>query len=215
MLPSTHHSILEELRANGTRPEAFERFCQLYRQPLLACCRGKGSLQEADAEDVAQKILLSLWQALCRGSFGYDPNKGTFRGYLTGVVDRAIADHFRELKRHPPPKAVGGDTGQELINQKEAPPNGREDAVASSVAGSSCAEEWEAITRVRARVDEQSWKCFWLRHVQGWDVKDVARETGKRTGAVSQATYRIRVMINEEYQLVQAQRGPPPEGRHP
>jgi RNA polymerase sigma-70 factor (ECF subfamily) len=103
MLPPTHPSLLAELKQSGTRQAAFEHFCRLYRPGLVARCRGCG-LQPSDAEDITQVILLRLWEAL-RG-FTYDPEKGSFRGYLTRVVGNAVADHFRDRQRHPQPEAA-------------------------------------------------------------------------------------------------------------
>src|SRR5262245_36569027 len=215
MMPSTHPSLLEALKGSQTRPGAFARFAALYRPGLVARCRGCG-LQPSDAEDITQVILLRLWEAL-RG-FTYDPDKGSFRGYLTRVVGNAVADHFRDRQRHPQPQAVGGTTAHEL-SQRHADPAGGQppsgpgagvDALASAVEGTVGPAEWEAIARVRARVDARTWECFVLREVERLPVEDVMKATGKREGAVYQAIYRIRKQIGEEYERVLRQRGQAP-----
>src|SRR5260370_4039819 len=108
MMPPTHPSLLEAMKASQTRPEAFERFSRLYRPGIVARCRAQG-LQQADAEDVTQAILLKLWDAL--RSFDYDPERGKFSNYLAQAVRNAVTDHFRQRERHPEPQAVGGSTG--------------------------------------------------------------------------------------------------------
>jgi DNA-directed RNA polymerase specialized sigma24 family protein len=131
------------------------------------------------------------------------------------VVNNAIATHHREIHRHPQPEAIGGPTGQNEVKHSPDSPNGSVDSsVASSVAESSCAAEFEAIETVKARVDEESWRCIVLGHAEGWDVRDVAKATGKGTGAVYQAIHRIKNLIIEEYQCVLERRGSPPEGQH-
>jgi RNA polymerase sigma factor (sigma-70 family) len=218
MLPPTQPSLLEEMKQSGTRQEAFERFCRLYRPGLVARCRGCG-LQPSDAEDITQVILLRLWEAL--PGFDYDPDKGSFRGYLTRVVGNAVADHFRDRQRHPQPQAVGGTTAHE-VSQRHAdpaggpPPSGAGvDALASAVEGTVGPVEWEAIARVRARVDARTWECFVLREVERLPVEDVMKASGKRQGAIYQVVYRVRKQIGEEYQRVLRERGQAPEGQPP
>jgi RNA polymerase sigma factor (sigma-70 family) len=211
MFPPTQPSLLEEMNQSGTRQEAFDRFCRLYRPGLVACCRGWG-LQQSDAEDITQVILLRLWEAL--RDFDYDPDKGTFRGYLTRVVGNAVADHFRDRQRRPQPQAVGGTTAHELSQRHADPacgespsaPGAGVDALASAMEGALGSAEWEAIARVRARVDPQTWECFVLREVERLPVADVMKATGKREGAIYQAIYRVRKQIGAELQCVLRER---------
>src|SRR5262245_35763514 len=121
MMPSTHPSTLEALKASQTRAGAFERFARLYRPTLIARCQAQG-LQQSDAEDVTQAILIRLWEAL--RCFDYDPERGRFRTYLAQVVRHAVADHFREQDRHPQPQAVGGTTAHERLEQRQDPAGG-------------------------------------------------------------------------------------------
>jgi RNA polymerase sigma factor (sigma-70 family) len=220
MMPSTHPSILEALKGSQTRPGAFARFAALYRPALVACCQARG-LQPADAEDVTQAILLRLWDAL--RCFAYDPDRGKFRGYLAQVVRNAVADHFRQRERHPQPQAVGGTTAQERLQERAdsagggTPSLAGEDAdrLAEAVEAALGPAEWEAIARVRARVDAKTWECFSLREVEGLPVEEVMRATGKREGAIYQVVYRVRKQIGEEYQQVLRERGRPPEAPPP
>ncbi|MCI0455991.1 MAG: sigma-70 family RNA polymerase sigma factor [Gemmataceae bacterium] len=220
MMPPTHPSILEALKASQTRAGAFERFARLYRQPLVARCRGRG-LQPADAEDVTQAILIRLWEAL--RSFDYDPERGRFRTFLAQVVRNAVADHFRERDRNLQPQATGGTTAQERLEQREDPAGaepaslsgGGVDRLAEAVEETLGPAEWEAIARVRARVDARTWECFSLREVEGLSVEEVMQATGKREGAIYQVVYRIRKQISEEYQQVLRERGQAPEAPQP
>jgi RNA polymerase sigma factor (sigma-70 family) len=220
MLPPTQPSLLEEMKQSGTRQEAFDRFCRLYRPGLVARCRGWG-LQPSDAEDITQVLLLRLWDSL--RDFAYDPDRGSFRGYLTRVVGNAVTDHFRDRQRHPQPEAVGGTTAHEL-SQRQADPAGGQppsspgagvDGLASAIEGTVGPAEWEAIARVRARVDARTWECFVLREVERLPVEDVMKATGKREGAIYQVIYRIRRQIGEEHQRVLREREPVPEAEQP
>jgi RNA polymerase sigma-70 factor (ECF subfamily) len=220
MMPPTHPSILEAMKESQTRPEAFERFSRLYRPGIVSRCRAQG-LQQADAEDVTQAILLKLWDAL--RSFDYDPERGKFRSYLVQVVRNAVTDHFRQRERHAEPHAVGRATAHEMILYREdsaggGPPahsGGSVDKLASAVEETVGSAEWEAIARVKSRVDARTWECFVLREVERLSVEDVMTATGKREGAIYQVVYRIRKRIGEEYEQVLRERGQAPEPHQP
>jgi len=208
------------MKESTTRSQAFERLSQLYRPGIVACCRAQG-LQQADAEDVTQAILLRLWDAL--RSFDYDPERGKFRSYLAQVVRNAVTDHFRQRERYPEPQAVGGTTAHEMILHREdsadgEPParsGGSVDKLASAVEETVGSAEWEAIARVKSRVDARTWECFVLREVERLSVEDVMTATGKREGAIYQVVYRIRKLIGEEYEQVLRERGQAPEPHQP
>src|SRR5262245_23686702 len=220
MLPPTHPSLLEALKESHSRPEAFERFARLYRPALVARCQAQG-LQQADADDVTQTILLRLWDVL--RSFDYDPERGKFRSYLAQMVRHAVTDHFRQRDRHPQPQAVGGTTAHERLRQRAdsaggEPPSlsgGGVDNLAAAVEETVGSAEWEAIARVKARIDAPTWECFSLREVERLPVADVSKATGKREGAIYQVVYRLRKQISQEYERVLRERGHAPEPHPP
>jgi RNA polymerase sigma-70 factor (ECF subfamily) len=81
-LPTTCPTLLARLRNDPSNEAAWDEFVEHYGRHIYRWCRQWG-LQDADAEDVAQEILLKLARKL--RDFAYDP-KSSFRGWLKTVA---------------------------------------------------------------------------------------------------------------------------------
>jgi RNA polymerase sigma-70 factor (ECF subfamily) len=194
MAPETRASVLQD----------FDRFHHLYRPTIVHWGRACG-LQDADAEEVAQTVLLKLWEALRR--FDYDPEKGKFRSWLRRVVTNAARDHYRGKERHPEPEGAGGTTVPELIHRLEGSAN--EEHLTSLIEALGEAPEREAVARAKAHTDPATWDVYYLRVVEERTAREVARATGKSEGAVHQAVYRVGKAIAQEYRQARRERGLP------
>ena len=73
--PTTQASLLVRL-GDAADSAAWGRFVDLYAPPVYACARRHG-LQDADAADVTQDVMRSVYTAFRRGDF--DPDRGRFR----------------------------------------------------------------------------------------------------------------------------------------
>ena len=89
---TTHPSLLSRLR-DPEDEKAWRDFDARYRELIRRFGKRRG-LQAADAEDVAQIVLLALSRSM--RSFRFDPARGRFRDYLGRVVKNAIQ---RQLAR--------------------------------------------------------------------------------------------------------------------
>jgi RNA polymerase sigma factor (sigma-70 family) len=76
-LPTTCPSPLARLRHDPSNEASWDEFADHYGRHVYRWCRQWG-LQDADAEDVAQEILLKLARKL--RDFAYD-SKSSFRGF--------------------------------------------------------------------------------------------------------------------------------------
>src|SRR5581483_7290468 len=95
---TTSPSLLEQLR-QPTNQAAWRRFVQLYT-PLLHHWARRLGLQDHDAENLVQEVLLTLLDVLPR--FNYQPGK-RFRGWLWTVT-------LNKHRRQPtPPLLLAGD----------------------------------------------------------------------------------------------------------
>src|SRR5215467_1214706 len=74
---------------------AWTEFVRHYGPRVLHWCRS-WKLQEADAEDVAQNVLLAIARRM--RTFTYDPSK-SFRGWLRTVAHGAWCDWLEAQKR--------------------------------------------------------------------------------------------------------------------
>jgi hypothetical protein len=71
-MPTTRITLLAQLRQDPTDQAAWDVFVEQYGRHIYRWCR-QWKLQDADAEDVTQEILVKLSQKL--RAFAYDPSR--------------------------------------------------------------------------------------------------------------------------------------------
>ena len=91
----TSVTLLARLGHDPRDQAAWSDFVARYGPGILRWCR-RWRLQEADAEDVAQDVLLKLNGLM--GRFVYDPS-GSFRGWLKTLTHHAWRDLAAERRR--------------------------------------------------------------------------------------------------------------------
>lgn len=85
-IPDTRTSLLIRVR-NPADQAAWEEFVEIYRPVILRLARKKG-MQDADAEDVAQKVFLAVAKAVQERE--HDARRAKFRTWLHQVAHNAI-----------------------------------------------------------------------------------------------------------------------------
>src|SRR5687768_13130438 len=98
----TSTTLLLRLQHSPSDQAAWAEFVERYGRRIQGWCRQWG-LQEADAQDVAQTVLVKLLRAM--ETFRYDP-KQRFRAWLKTVTHHAWQDWVRSRKQI----AAGGDS---------------------------------------------------------------------------------------------------------
>ena len=73
---------------------AWQRFFELYQPAIVKFAENQGAA--ADAEDIAQQILLKLVDVLRAGRYSGDA--GHFRSYLATLIRREVIDFWRAAK---------------------------------------------------------------------------------------------------------------------
>jgi RNA polymerase sigma-70 factor (ECF subfamily) len=184
---STSASLLARLRAAPADQAAWQEFVRRYGGQVYGWCRHWG-LQEADAQDVTQDVLLKLADKM--RTFAYDPAR-SFRGWLRTLAHHAWRD-FLDGRR------PGGGTGDAQVAE----------LLASVAAGDDLlkqlGEEFdrelleEASARVRLRVAPHTWEAFRLLAVEGVSGADAGRRLGMKVATVFVARSKVQKMIQEE-----------------
>lgn len=96
--PPTNQSLLADLCEDPDSPRLAE-FARLYepvmrRYASYAIARLRGGLGDADRDDLVQEAFLAVRGAFPK--FHYDPSKGRFRNYISGIIHNLAV---RSLKR--------------------------------------------------------------------------------------------------------------------
>jgi len=188
-LPSTCHLLVNRLGSGVHDAEAWNRFVTVYGPHIISWCRGYG-LQEADANDVAQEVLLKICRVIPR--FEYDPAR-TFRGWLRTVVHSAWYDWTAERRR----AARGGLRQRDVGDSLEDAP-ARQELLQRLEAAFDQELLQSALQRVRGRVEPRTWQIFEWLAIEQRPVREVAELLGMRLGSVQAARYKVQKLLRDE-----------------
>jgi RNA polymerase sigma-70 factor (ECF subfamily) len=191
-LPTTRVTLLTQLRQDPCDQAGWDEFVERYGRHIYRWCR-KWKLQDADAEDVTQDILMKLSQKL-RG-FAYDPSR-SFRGWLKTVAHHAWRDF--EGRRRPQP-AAGDSQVEGMMLTLEA----REDLARKLEAAFDLELLEVAKVRVRLRVAPHTWEAFRLVALEGLPVDEVAARVRLQVAMVYVAKSKVQKMIHQEIDKIE------------
>jgi RNA polymerase sigma-70 factor (ECF subfamily) len=184
----TSLTLLGRLGRDPKDQAAWSEFVARYGPRILRWCRGWG-LQESDAQDVTQEVLLKLNGLMAR--FVYDPS-GSFRGWLKTLTHHAWRDLMERRRRSGP---GGGDGSmEELLGSLQA----GEELVEQLDAEFRREVMDRAMDRVRRRVSGRTWDAFRLTALEGLSGSAAAERLEMRVARVYGARSSVREMIREE-----------------
>src|ERR1700722_16936451 len=151
-------TLLERLQKNPDDPHAWTLFVERYQPRIRRWCITWG-LQDSDADDVAQNVLVKLFAALRK--FQYDPTR-SFRAWLKTVAQHAWSDFVSARRRHPGqlPSSAGADF---LAHSAEA----HSDLEKQLEDGFSQELFEMAMNCVKRRVNPDTWRAFHLTAIEG------------------------------------------------
>jgi RNA polymerase sigma-70 factor (ECF subfamily) len=189
-------SLLSRLR-DPADASSWREFDGRYRDLVLRYCRRSG-LQESDAEDVRQLLMMTLARRM--RTFEYRPEAGRFRDYLRICTRHAIAKHLS--------RQDDGANGLSPVDMEAL-----EDT--SAVAADELWEaEWrshhlrQAMGKARSVFERRSLDVF-ERILAGDRAEDVAASFGMSAAAVYKVKQRVKDFLREriEEQLADEELG--------
>jgi RNA polymerase sigma factor (sigma-70 family) len=138
-----------------------------------------------------QETLLSVAKKIA--GFDYDPQVGSFKGWLLQITRRRIVDQLRKRKPETSPAtAANGSSGLEQVSD----PVSRLEALWN--------EEWHqalldmARAVVKRKVGLKQYRMFELYVLQQLPLKKVTRTLGVNAAQVYMAKYRITKLLKKE-----------------
>jgi RNA polymerase sigma factor (sigma-70 family) len=184
----TRITLLGRLRRDPTNQTAWHEFVDQYGPKIMGWCR-KWRLQEADAQDVTQNVLLKLAEKL--RDFSYDPTR-SFRAWLKTVAQNACND-FLQGRQKP-----GLGSGDSLVGQLLLNAEAREDLLQHLEKEFDREILEEAMLRVRLRVAPQTWQAFWLTAYEALSGAEAAARIPMQVAQIYVAKRRVQKMLQEE-----------------
>lgn len=187
--PSTRASLLLRIRDPSDR-EAWEQFVALYRPVVVNLARHRG-MQPADAEDLAQMVLIAISGAIER--FDPEDSRAKFRTYLRTIARRAI---INAMTRVGPDRADGGTDMMGFLQQQPAL-----GPVTETVDLDYRREIFAvAADQIRCEFAETTWQAFWQSVVEDRPIEQVASTLGCSRGSIYTARSRVMVRLKNKVQ---------------
>jgi RNA polymerase sigma factor (sigma-70 family) len=185
--PQTRASLLVRVR-NPADQAAWHEFVEIYWPVIHRLARRKG-LQEADADDLAQQVLMSVAKAIEERP--HDHGRAKFRTWLGQVVQNAA---LNALSRTKPDRAAGGD-GHAIHVENAAGPE--PDSQRLQLELRREVFRWAA-RQIEREFQADTWQAFWQTAVEGRSCEDVAAELKKGVGTVYAARSRVMKRLQEK-----------------
>ena len=200
LLP-TRRSLLSRLK-NWDNHDSWREFFNTYWRLIYDVAR-KAGLDDAEAQDTVQETLISVAKEM--PGFRYDPERGSFKGWLLLVTRRRIADQLRKRYRAGEGKKLNPD----------------DTAVAAEIAAQADESvpaldavwegEWKthllqaALARVKREVKPEHFQMFELHALKGFAASAVAKALGVSTVNVYVTRHRIAGLIRKEVKRLEKQ----------
>lgn len=182
--PVTRHTLIASLQQDS-RASAWELFVDVYGPLLYRTCRRR-NLQDADAKDVVQNVLLAVRSYIKT----FDARRGRFRAWLGTIIHREIqCQRRRNLRAGVPLESVTAQLCHESHDAVWV------EEFQISIMHSTC-------QRIRPYFEPETWQAFvWL-----WqeDLKpaEVAARLNKPVEWVYRIKYRVLQRLRREIEYL-------------
>ena len=194
----TRRSLLSRLRSADDHASWTDFFDTYWR--LIYSVARKSGLSDHDAQDVVQETVLTVSKSI--GEFRYDPEVGSFKGWLLKTTRWRILDALRRKQRFEERETA---LGENQVHESAQPSGEDLDLLWET--------EWRrnlletAVLRVKNQVKPKHYQAFELNVVKGWTAGKVAEVLGINTAQVHLVKHRIGRMIKTEVHRLREKEG--------
>jgi len=193
--PATRRTLLLRLR-DWNDEGSWQEFSKIYER-LIYDTAIKAGLRREEAQEVVQETLLSVAKKIA--GFNYDPEVGSFRGWLLQITRRRVVDQLRKR----------GAQQAERLTTNNAPAL----ECMSDPAGSRFEELWNAEwhqallnmarTLVKRTVSDKQFRMFELYVLQQTPIKKVTGDLRVSAAQVYMAKYRIGRLLKKQLRALE------------
>ena len=193
--PETSHSLLLRVR-NAEDEAAWAEFSEIYRPVIFRLALQKG-MQHADAEDLAQQVLVAIAGAVNR----WEPDNGRarFRTWVRRIAENAI---LNALTRGVPDKGSGNEIVRAFLHERPAKCGPDSDLLRTEYRREIFTL---AARRIRDEFSDTTWDSFWLTAVEGMDINDAARQLERSRGSVYASRSRVMKRLRQKVEELQVE----------
>ena len=194
--PKTRASLILRLRSNEDA-EAWEEFAEIYQPLVFRIARSKG-LQQADAFDVSQEVLVRVAKSI--GQWETNEDRGTFRGWISRIARNLVIDFLRQQNRLP---KSGNNTEVQKFSE----------GIAEDEASRCFDAEYErqifawAADKVRPMFETKTWQAFWLTTVENKSINEVGNQLEMSRGAIYIARSRVMAKLKATVERIEFETG--------
>ena len=190
---ATRRSLVERLGDWDDR-KRWQEFFDLYWKLIYSAAR-KSGLTEAEAQEVVQETIITVAKKV--DQLRYDPERGSFKGWLLNITRWRIADQFRKRRPHEQRAVHSNDDRATATIDRVADSNGVDlDTVWE--------EEWQqnmfaaAVKRVKTKVSAKQFQIFDCYVRKEWPPQRVAAELNVNVAQVYLARHRVSALLKKE-----------------
>jgi RNA polymerase sigma factor (sigma-70 family) len=196
---ATRRSLVDRL-ANWDDQRRWQEFFDTYWKLIYSAAR-KSGLTETEAQEVVQETVITVAKNISK--LRYDPEIGSFKGWLLNITRWRIADQFR--KRTP-----DGQMAHRRIDDTRL--TATMDRLPGAV-GHDFSQIWEdewkqnllsaALTRLKKKIDPKQFQIFDCYVRKQWPAQKVAERLRVNVGQVYLARHRVTRLLKKEIQALE------------
>lgn len=197
--PETQLSLILRLprSAQGQIDQAaWQEFVDVYEPFLYRFARRRG-LQDSDARETVQRVLLAVAQSISRWQpYGTGNTKPRFRNWLFTIARHQVINAMRARRFDD----GSGSTTQLTQLYQMVEPSSPLQTIEEDYRREAFL--WAA-ARVKGSVNETTWQAFWKTSVDDQPCSRVANDLGISVGAVYAARFRVLAKLKAEVQTLE------------
>ncbi|MDG2224651.1 MAG: sigma-70 family RNA polymerase sigma factor [Rubripirellula sp.] len=185
----TSLSLLNRLRSSS-ETENWDRLVRLYA-PLIRAWLRKYDVQDCDADDLVQEVLLAVLKDL--NTFEHAGQPGAFRSWLKAILVNRLRNFWRSRDRRP---RAEGDCGSRERLAQLADPDSELSQIWNQQHDQFVLRQLLELTE--SHFSASTWQAFSLVALKGKPADIVARELGISLNAVFIAKSRVLSRLRQE-----------------
>lgn len=191
-VPDTRASLIVSLPC-AEDAAAWREFVGIY-EPFVYRFARRNGLQDADAAELVQNVLMSVVKAV--GRWEAEPKRARFRSWLFTIARNQLIDMLARRNRI----RSGSSSVIDLLSQQKA----SGDLTAKFVLDHRRELFRWAASQVKKAVTAPTWQAFWLTSVEEKTVEEAAAALKMTPGAVYIARSRVLAKLRAEVRALEA-----------